>query len=251
MREVETPEEQSRPPRATPDHPDHWIGSRRVVQVRPHVWEWLAPRAGGDRVLEIGPGLRPTAPVATSTFIDASAHALNRLAARGGRTVPAGDALPFADRSFDAVLAFEVVEHVRDDVGLIGEMARVTRAGGTLILSTPVHASMWSPLDDACGHVRRDEPDVLFEKIRAAGFEIGGYTWTAAASPGITKVRARALTSNRRLSTAFVQTLIFPFHAAYQRRFSKLDWASPGLPVPPEADDVMLWATRSGADAPD
>jgi SAM-dependent methyltransferase len=225
---------------------DHWSGSRRVVQVRPHVWRWLAPRIGGGSVLEIGPGLRPTAPVATSTFIDASAHALDRLAARGGRTVPAGGALPFLDGSFDAVLAFEVVEHVEDDTGLIDEIARVSRPGAVLLLSTPVHASMWSPLDDACGHVRRDEPQVLFAKLRAAGFEIGGHTWTPAASRRVTKLRARALTSNRRLSTAFVQTLIFPFHAAYQGMFGKLHWRSPAAPVPPEADDVMLWATRTG-----
>ena len=60
-----------------------------------------------------------------------------------------------------------------------------------LLLSTPVHASMWSPLDDACGHVRRDEPEVLFEKIRAAGFEIGGRRWTPAASQRITNQAQR------------------------------------------------------------
>jgi SAM-dependent methyltransferase len=245
VREIETPDERQRPAPAARSAPDHWSGSRRVVQVRPHVWDWLAPRLRGGAVLEIGPGLRPTAPVATSTFIDASTHALNRLASRGGRTVPAGDDLPFADPSFDAVLAFEVVEHVEDDTGLVEEIARVSRPGAVLILSTPIHASMWSPLDDACGHVRRDEPEILFEKVRAAGFEICGYAWTPAGSPRITKIRARALNSNRRLSTAFVQTLIFPFHAGYQRMFAKLDWRPPSDPVPPDADDVMLWATRA------
>lgn len=217
-----------------------------MVQVRPHVWNWLAPRVGGGPVLEIGPGLRPTAPVATSTFVDASAHALARLAARGGRTAPAGKDLPFADGSFDAVLAFEVVEHVEDDAGLLSEVARVSRPEALLILSTPVHASMWSPLDDACGHVRRDEPDALFGKVRAAGFEIGGYAWTPAESRRLTRIRARALKADRRLSTAAVQTLVFPIHAAYQRAFGRVRWKSPGSPVPAEADDVMLWARRSG-----
>jgi SAM-dependent methyltransferase len=244
VRELETPEERHDPAGSGRAAADHWSGSRHVVQVRPHVWNWLAPRVGGGSVLEIGPGLRPTAPVATSTFIDASTHALTRLAARGGRVVPVGETLPFPDESFDAVLAFEVVEHVEDDTGLLGEIARVSRPGSVLILSTPIHVSMWSPLDDACGHVRRDEPKVLFDKVRAAGFEIGGYAWTPAGSRRLTKVRAWALTSNRRLSTAFVQTMIFPFHAAYQRMFARLRWKQPTAPVPPEADDVMLWAAR-------
>jgi SAM-dependent methyltransferase len=244
VRELHTPDERPEADVASQAAPDHWSGSRRVVQVRPHVWSWLAPRVGAGSVLEIGPGLRPTAPVATSTFIDASAHALNRLSARGGRTMPAGEMLPFADRSFDAVLAFEVLEHVEDDTGLLAEIARVTRPNGVLLVSGPVHASLWSPLDDACGHVRRDEPGVLFEKVRTAGFAIGGYTWTPAGSQVLTRLRARALASNRRLSTAFVQTLIFPFHAAYQRLFAKLRWDPPTTPVPPEADDVMLWASR-------
>ena len=244
VRELETPEERHDP--AADRAADHWSGSRHVVQVRPHVWNWLAPRVGSGSVLEIGPGLRPTAPVATSTFVDASTHALRRLAARGGTTAPAGTDLPFADGSFDAVLAFEVVEHVEDDTGLLAEIARVSRPGGLLILSTPIHASMWSLLDEACGHVRRDEPRALFDKVRGAGFEIGGYAWTPAGSRRLTRLRARALRANRRLSTAFVQTFIFPFHAAYQRTFERLRWKPPEAPVPAEADDVMLWAHRKG-----
>jgi SAM-dependent methyltransferase len=246
VREVEKPDERHEPAGADRAVADHWSGSRHVVQVRPHVWDWLAPRVGGGSVLEIGPGLRPTAPVPTSTFVDASTHALSRLAARGGRVVPAGERLPFDDGSFDAVLAFEVVEHVEDDTRLLGEIARVSRPSGVLILSTPIHASMWSPLDDACHHVRRDEPEVLFQKVRAAGFEIGGYTWAPAGPRRLTRIRARALVSNRRLSTALVQTLVFPFHATYQRLFAKLRWRSPADPVPHEADGVMLWARRAG-----
>ena len=219
-----------------------------MVQVRPHVWRWLAPRVAEDPVLEIGPGLRPTAPVATSTFVDASRHALARLAAKGARTAEAGGVLPFEDGSFAVALAFEVLEHVDDDVGLLEELSRVVRGGGLLVASTPIRAAMWSPLDDACGHVRRDEPDALFEKVRSAGFAVGGYAWNPPALRALTSVRVRALTSNRRLSTAFVQRWIFPFHAAYQRRFGRVRWTAPDVPVPAGADDLTLWARRVDRD---
>lgn len=245
MRELQAPNDRGGDAASGTPAPDHWSGSKHVVQVRPHVWNWLAPRIGGGAVLEIGPGLRPTAPVATSTFIDASTHALRSLAAHGATTAAVEGALPFPDDAFDAVLAFEVIEHVEDDTSLLGEMARVSRPGAVLILSTPVHVTMWSPLDEACGHVRRDEPPAVFEKVRTAGFEIGGYSWTPAPSRFLTGIRARALRANRRLSTAFVQTLVFPIHAATQRMFAKVTWHAPAEPVPDEADDVMLWATKA------
>ena len=61
VRELHTPEERDDPSSVT-QAPDHWSGTYHVVQVRPHVWNWLAPRVGGGSVLEIGPGSDPRLP---------------------------------------------------------------------------------------------------------------------------------------------------------------------------------------------
>ena len=50
-----------------------------------------------------------------------------------------GDAtrMPFADHTFDTIVAFDVLEHVEDDCALVRELARVVRPGGTLWISVP------------------------------------------------------------------------------------------------------------------
>lgn len=224
---------------------DPWVGSRRVVQVRPHLRRWLSAQAPVGPVLEIGPGLRPTAPVATSTFVDRSPHALASLAARGARTASADGTLPFEDGSFGAVLAFEVLEHVEDDEGLLDEISRVLRPGGLFVMSTPVHAAKWSVLDDACHHVRRDEPDELFGKVKSRGLEILGYSFAPSEAPWLTRLRARVLHANRTAATACVQAVFFPLHAAYQDRFARVRWISPDVPVPAAADDLAMHARRT------
>jgi SAM-dependent methyltransferase len=45
--------------------------------------------------------------------------------------------MPFADATFDAVYAIEVLEHVPDERQLLAEAMRVLRPGGRLILTTP------------------------------------------------------------------------------------------------------------------
>lgn len=45
--------------------------------------------------------------------------------------------LPYADTSFDVVLLVEVMEHISDHQAAIGELARILKPGGVLILTTP------------------------------------------------------------------------------------------------------------------
>lgn len=51
--------------------------------------------------------------------------------------VEAERSLPFADHSFDTVLSFQVIEHVADPAHYLGEIRRVLRPGGHLVLTTP------------------------------------------------------------------------------------------------------------------
>jgi len=129
-------------------------------------------------VLEIGAG----SAVAMQDFLarhrDAKAVAMElssasiRAARRGSapslRAI-AGNALdlPFRDRSFDAVMAFEVLEHLPDVARALGEMLRVVRPPGFIIIGLPNHASLWTPIEDRW--LRRDR--------RAFGVERGRGAW--------------------------------------------------------------------------
>jgi SAM-dependent methyltransferase len=109
--------------------------------------------------LEIGPGLRPRLPIAGTHFIDISEPVIERLNARGGIAMPGEiDALPFGDREFDLVCAFDVIEHAENDRRVFAEMSRVLKVDGVLIFSVPLHADLWTEFDDWVGHARRYEP---------------------------------------------------------------------------------------------
>lgn len=51
--------------------------------------------------------------------------------------------LPFADSTFDRVLALETLEHVPEQVAFLRELRRVLRPGGRLVMSLPPATSEW------------------------------------------------------------------------------------------------------------
>lgn len=92
-------------------------------------------------------------------------------------------ALPFADATFDRIIASEVFEHVTDDVRAFGEAFRVLRPGGTLAATVPSwlpERICWALSDEyhapfvEGGHVRIYAEGVLRSRLEAAGFEIFG-----------------------------------------------------------------------------
>jgi len=55
-------------------------------------------------------------------------------------------ALPFGDRSVDAVVMLDVLEHLPDPHAALAEVRRILRQGGVVVLSVP-HRGLLAPLD--------------------------------------------------------------------------------------------------------
>jgi len=79
--------------------------------------------------------------------------------------------IPFRE-AFDAVGAFDVVEHIADDEAVIAEVGKALRPGGSLLVTVPQHPSLWSPQDEHAHHARRYTAAELGRKVEAAGFEV-------------------------------------------------------------------------------
>jgi SAM-dependent methyltransferase len=103
-----------------------------------------APRARG-RLLDVGCGDKPYEAIFrpfVSEYIGIEhAAVFNTTGAASAARKPDltydGDTLPFEDGSFDTVLSIQVLEHTPHPQRLLGEMARVLKPDGLLIVSAP------------------------------------------------------------------------------------------------------------------
>jgi len=73
---------------------------------------------------------------------------------------------------FDAVGAFDVLEHVIEDEDVLAQMFDAVRSGGGLLLTVPQHPFLWSASDQYAMHQRRYKRAELRTKVKSAGFRI-------------------------------------------------------------------------------
>jgi SAM-dependent methyltransferase len=152
--------------------------NRLIVQLAAEV------SAPGDRFLEVGCGtgyvlealvrecgLRATG---SELFAEGLVFAKGRVPEADFAELDARE-MPY-EGVFDLAGAFDVIEHIDDDAGVLRGLHRALRPGGSLLLTVPQHPGLWSAADTYAHHVRRYRRRELVERVEGAGFEVARVT---------------------------------------------------------------------------
>lgn len=139
----------------------------------------------GERVLEIGAGvgnltmaLIPRTQYVASDINPLYLETLDAM--RAGRPyltttfcdVTDAASFPAGESRFDTVVCLNVIEHVKDDVGALRNIASALADGGRAIILVPQGEWNFGTLDEVLGHERRYTRETLGKLALDGGFEV-------------------------------------------------------------------------------
>ena len=81
------------------------------------------------------------------------------------------DDIPF-DIQFDVICAFDVLEHIDDDLLALQSIKNRLKENGTLLVTVPAYNFLWAPHDDFNQHRRRYTKKQLIETVLSAPLKI-------------------------------------------------------------------------------
>jgi SAM-dependent methyltransferase len=222
-----------------------WKQSRLVPAERFNTWPLVQSLLTEPQSrLEVGPGLRPRLPVAGTCFVDASMPAVSKLREHGARAeLGLVSSIPFHDRTFDLIAAFDIVEHVDDDDAALSELSRVAAPAATVLLSAPLHPSRWTKFDDLVGHRRRYEPAELVSKLARHGLSVTGTAvyGMQPRSSWLLDFAVWGLTHRRESAIWWYDRVALQLVARLQKRLVIV----PGMMDVTDVDEVLLVCRRS------
>lgn len=115
-----------------------------------------------------------------------------------------GCALAFRDGSFDCIVSQDTIEHIDNDQRFVGEIARVLKPGGTLVLFTPHGKGVGVKPEDPF-HVREYRLEEL-ETLLAPHFD--SIRWYGRRQGGRLKTVERHMDNVRRFDRLGLRTIV-------------------------------------------
>ena len=185
----------------------------------------LLDAAPGDRLLNI-----TSRDCGVLSFMDTSSEGVNVLNAeisaglmgRAAEIYPEADqvkidsysSIPFSSDEFDRVLSFETLEHVANPVAFLKELLRVTKPGGTMVLSCPPATSeipyrLYSVLCGGHGEGPHKFPSSKQVKswVELTGWELVHHEGTLLMPVGPKKLQAFGEKMIKRFQNTFISEL--------------------------------------------
>jgi SAM-dependent methyltransferase len=190
-------------PAAGEDALENHLGGDEARNYRQYEYDMVAPHVGRS-LLEVGSGLGHFSEQFAKRLdylvvSDNDPFCVGELRKRyaGNEDVEVLDlALP-ADieikRKVDTVVMMNVLEHIKDDVQALKDLASIVEPGGRIIIWVPGYMQLYGDFDRKVGHVTRYTPKTLGESVQAAGLEaevlkpinfLGGIAWWVAVRRG-------------------------------------------------------------------
>ncbi|WP_067801899.1 class I SAM-dependent methyltransferase [Actinomadura formosensis] len=182
---------------------ENHLGGDEARNYRKYEYETVAPYVGRS-MLEVGSGLGHFSEQFAGRLdylvvSDNDPYCVGELRKRhaGNDDVEVIDlALP-ADieirQKVDTVVMMNVLEHIKDDVQALRDLASVTDNGGRIVIWVPGYMQLYGDFDRKVGHVTRYTPATLEKTVREAGLVpevlkpinfLGGIAWWFAVRRG-------------------------------------------------------------------
>jgi SAM-dependent methyltransferase len=159
---------------------DHYMNVASREHAISRLERWV--RVPQPLILDIGcssgytiRAIRKRLPAATVAGADYVREPLERLSA----TMPDVPLLqfdladcPLPDKSIDAAVLLNVLEHIEDDGAAMRHVHRILRPGGIAVIELPAGPHLFDIYDQQLMHHRRYRMDELVERLRSHGFRV-------------------------------------------------------------------------------